>query len=127
MLVSAPQLGFSITSPFKTIARVGTRAAKGAYSVARDPRVQMAVAAVAQRYAPGQYAQVTQQAQQFLQQGRQIQQALRPPPGTPPPPQAIPADDDTMPDSPPVKASHGLFTVAAIAGAGLVLVLLLKK
>lgn len=131
MLISAPQLGFSITSPFKAIARVGTRVAKGVYSTARDPNVQAAAVAAAQQYAPGQYAQVTQQANRYVQQGRQIQQILRPPgappPMMPPPPMPDGGDDGAPEPGQHIKTSHGLFTFAAIAGAGLIVVLLLKK
>ena len=131
VLVGQPQLGFSITDPFKAIASGAKYVGKTAYSAAQDTRVQRAAAAAAQAYAPGQYAQVTE----YADRARGI---FRPPgPQTPMqmpmpmmPPQAMPPMDD---DGGPMPAPGGpvqkgnLLTIGALVGAGLIVLLLLRK
>lgn len=134
MLVGQPQLGFSITSPFKAVAKgiytahvVGTKAL---IHVAKDPRAQRAAVAAAQAYAPDRYAQATQYAQQ-------AQSFLRPPgPQAPiPMPAMIPPDAEAGDDgggmpqvAPGGRVQRGnMLTFALIGGAVLVVFLMMKK
>lgn len=135
MLVGQPQLGFSITDPFRAVARgvaTGARyagrgvvaAGRAGYQAAKDPRVQRAAAAAAQAYAPGQYAR----ASEYADRARGI---IAPPGQMMPPPQMpmMPGGDEdgggVMPGAPVQKGN--MFTIAALVGAGLVIFLLLRK
>lgn len=132
MLIGQPQLGFSVTSAFKSVGRGIATGARAGYSAASDPRLQRAAAAAAQAYAPGQYAQVTE----YADRARGI---IRPPmPGQPMPMQQMPmpqmpqmpmpGGDDDMGPAPggPVQKGN-MFMIAALAGAGLLVFLLLRK
>lgn len=110
-------LGFN---PFSAIKSGVTTVARGAVRVASNPNVQRAAAAGAQAYAPAQYAQ----AQMYADRARGI---LRPPPGAPPPPMPmmLPPPDMDQGAPRPVK-SNGMM-LAALVGAGLIVVLLMTK
>lgn len=125
MLVGQPQLGFSITDPFKAVGRGIKTVAKTGYQVAQDPRVQRAAVAAAQAYAPSQYAQATMYAQR-------AQQILRPPGAPPPPPpQMMPMPmpempEDVAPAMAPVQKGN-MLPMLLLGGGALVLILLLRR
>lgn len=141
MLVGQPQFGFSITDPFKAVARgvaTGARyagkgvvaAGRAGYSAAQDPRLQRAAAAAAQAYAPGQYATATE----YADRARGI---FRPPgpqspipmPAMMPPGQEQAMDEDgggPMPGAGPAQRGN-MLTIGAIVGVGLLALLLLRK
>lgn len=125
--------GFNPFSAIKT-------AAKDVYHVAQDPRAQALVAAGAQAYAPDQTSQVMQfthqvqanirRARRFMDQGRVIlvQPGQAPPAGAVPMPDPGPVDDGGGDGGGglPVQKSH-MLVYAGMAGAGLILFLLLRK
>lgn len=135
MLVGQPQLGFSITDPFKKVGQfvykthvVGTKAIVKAI---KDPRVQQAAVQSAQQYAASQggggaYSQYAAQYAPYVQAARS---AFRPPPGMGPPgavPMAPDEEGEMAPAASPVQ--HGnMLTIGAIIGVGVLAFLLLRK
>lgn len=123
MLIGHP-LGASFTSVVKS-------AARGAASVAQDPRVQRAAVAAAQAYAPQKYAQVTE----YAERARAVRGAWRGQPGMPPPQMApmqsqmmpAPMPEDFAPPSAAPVQRGGMLGIAAIIGAGVVIFLLLRN
>ncbi len=116
VVLSQPQLGFSITSSLKSVG-------KGIARVATDPRTRRVGTAAAQAYAPGQYAQVQSyatQADQILHPHQQV--ALLPKGGMMPPPEQYDDGGGNL----PVQKSHVL-TIAAIVAGGLIVFLLVRK
>lgn len=130
MLVGQPQLGFSITDPFKKIGTAVYKAhvegTKLLVQAAKDPRVQRAAAQSAQAYAQAKYAPQYAKGMEYYQQGRQI---LRPPPGAmmpQQPEQAFDEEGEPMPASSPVQ--HG--NIMLIGGAvvlGLLVLFAMRK
>jgi hypothetical protein len=121
------QIGFNPWSAIKQVEHTAVR-------VASDPRAQRAAATAANAYYPEQYAQVRQkvgQARQILRQNDgQYQQAMEQRAHQPPMPQFGPMPPQFDPDSggPTAPVQHGnIIGLAAVAGAGLVLFLLLRK
>jgi hypothetical protein len=103
-------------SPFKAFARDFAK-------VAADPRTQHLAVTAAQAYAPQQTAQAAQYAQAAAN-------ALRAGKRPPPRPMMMPAMPNVADDGGPVVApvKRGNFiAIAAIAGAGLLALLLLKR
>lgn len=125
VLIGQP-IGASFTSVVKS-------AAKSAYSVAQDPRVQRAAVAAAQAYAPKQYAQATMYADRARGLVRQprpmIPQGMAPMPQQMAPMPQMPMEDE-MPMAPrsagPVQKGN-MMGIAAIAGAGVLIFLLLRN
>lgn len=116
VVLSQPQLGFSITAPFKAVG-------KGLVRVASDPRAQRVGNVAAQAYAPAQYQQVASyanQADQILHPHQQV--ALLPRGGMPAP---MPMYDDGGGNL-PVQKSH-ILSIAAIVAGGLIVFLLVRK
>ncbi len=132
MLIGAPQVddfGFSITSAIKKVGNVVYQAhaipTRAAMKALKDPRVQQAAVAAGQSYVSsqggGQYAQ-------YIQQARSLLPGSAPPP--PPPGAMMPDggdDADTIPASAGPVQKGNFMTIAAIAGAGLIIFLLLRK
>lgn len=117
MVLSQPQLGFSITSPFKAVG-------KGILKVVEDPRARRVGSVAAQTYAPDQYAQVQSyatQADQILHPHQQV--ALLPRGGMMPP---GPGGYDDGGGDLPVQKSH-MLGIAAIVAGGLIVFLLVRK
>lgn len=115
MVLSQPQLGFSITSPFKAVG-------KGLVRVVQDPRARRVGTVAAQTYAPEQYQQVASyanQADQILHPRQQV--VLLPKGGMPPPPQYDDGEGNL-----PVQKSH-IFSIAAVVAGGLIVFLLVRK
>lgn len=135
MLVGQPQLGFSVTDPFKKVGQfvykshvIGTKAIVKAI---KDPRVQQAAAQSAQQYA-AQSGQGGQYAAQYAKYSPYIQAARGAfmPPGAVPGPGGQPMMPDEEGEMAPAASpvQHGnLFTIGAILGVGVLAFLLLRK
>jgi hypothetical protein len=128
VLIGQPQLGFSITTPFKYAARGVQSVAKYGYRVAQDSRVQQAAAAAAQAYAPSQYATATM----YADRARGIiapPGAMLPPPGAmmPAPMPAGGDDVDMAPASAGPVQKGNMITIGVIVGVGVLAFLLLRK
>lgn len=114
MVLAGPQLGFSITAPFKKIGQVTGR-------VLLDPRTANVAQNAAGIYAPKQYAQ----AQAAVAQAQRLMQK----------PQAAPAKMPQMPMMPmfapeppaPVNRNSQILTIGGIAVGAVILVMLLKN
>lgn len=125
MLIGQP-IGASFTSVVKS-------AAKGVYSVAQDERVQRAAVAAAQAYAPQKYAQVTKYADRargIIRPPRPAAQGMMPAPQPQmmPPQAQMPMEDFGPPMPAAGQVQKGNFTsIAMIAGAGLLIFLLLRN
>jgi len=120
MGVLVGQIGWSPWSAVKQVANTAAR-------VASDPRAQRAAATAANAYYPEEYQQI----QQKVGQARQI---LRQNDGKPHPhhaptqPQFDPGAEQFDPGaSAPAPINGHFIGLAAVAGAGLILVLLLRK
>jgi hypothetical protein len=117
---STPGLGFNPFSYVKS-------AATSIYHVAQNPNVQRAAASAAQAYAPEQYAQATQYADQA--------RGLLPPPGAIPVSPGAPgamvddggADEGAAVVHPNVIQKNKWLPFAVIGGGAVVLLLLLKR
>lgn len=121
-------LGFN---PFSAVAKAVTTTVKTGARVATDPRFQAVATAAGTVYAPQQTAQVQRYASQIqsqIQRAKGIMQPVaQPARGMPMQPMMQPYGDDDLPASGgPVQRGNFMW-IAAIAGAGLVLLLVLRK
>lgn len=136
MLVGQPQLGFSLTTPFKAVGKfvvdshkMGTKAI---VSAIKNPNVQRAAAAAGQSYVQNKYPDRYAQGADYYATAKGI---LRPPgPQAPIPTPAMEPPGDDGPDVAPVPGGGmapvkkgGLTTLLLIGGAAVVIVMLMKK
>lgn len=113
-------------NPFSAIAAGVKAGVRTTAAVVRDQRVQNVATVAAQQYAPQQYAQAGRIA-------AQVSRTLRPPQPPRMPPQQMqqmqpmqPMEDDGGGGA-PVNKNSNILTIAAIAGVGVILLLMMRK
>ncbi len=112
MVLAGPQLGFSVTAPFKKVAQVTGR-------VLQDPRTANVAQNAAGIYAPKQYAQ----AQAAVAQAQRLMQK----PGTPAPLPQMPMLPMFPEPRTPVNRNSQILTIGGIAVGAVILLMLLKN